>query len=248
MTSKIDQLTERLAKFEQLFQNIHQQNEQLRSENDQLRQAVDSQATASVMAMRGVRVERNTFGDVFVGIRNVSDTTVGIPPSFPGDPAIQLNADLGNSDPGRFGIISYAQWRELRKSDLVGRGIIMRDDSVLTGTYNAAPADRPDDVHPDHAKNLVIDPETWINERTEDQLLADLEAMNSEATLRRLQRYVEDQIRALERKRNPKTPDERVEAARRALMTLPPRLRLVDDIVTQKLLDMLPVLPQKIMA
>src|SRR5512135_3880509 len=115
------------------------ENEQLKQELAQLREAVEAESQANRNLKKRVMALSNTpQGELMVGIRNVSDYTVGIKPQLPGDSALQLAADFGNDEPGSVAVMSYASWRELRKSKLIADGMIKRDDSILGSTFNAA--------------------------------------------------------------------------------------------------------------
>lgn len=217
---------------------------------DALRAAVETQSAAAAAHQarlaRSVPEHRTPFGELMVGIRNISDTPVGIQPQFKGDPSVNLNHDHGVDDPAQVQIISYTWWRELRKSTLVAKGFIMRDDSVLGDHYAKAPADQPGEVAPDHVFNAVVNPQEWVNSRDETELRAGIEKMTSEDSLRRVRRVVDDFLRAEENKYPRSTIEEQQVAAAKAIKALPGKLRLVDELVSDRLEGSTPPEPSKI--
>ena len=163
---------------------------------------------------------------VMVGIRNVSDNTIGIPGKF-GEPDIHLHADLGDQDPASVAIISFAWWRELRKSKYVAQGQIVRDDSILGGAYLTAPADRPEELPKDAARHIVLDPVEWVESRTETQIREDLAQITYEPTLQRIRRAVDLKLKELEAQY---PGDER--AVAKAMSALSMKYKLVDELTT----------------
>ncbi len=127
-------------------------------------------------------------GQLFVGVRNVSNYTISIESKITGEPTLNLNAPRdGMPDPNTVGIVSYAWWQHMRRGREYGRGQIVRDDSILGGNYEAAPEDNPRDCHPDHAVNLVLDPVAWVAARDDDEISRDVERMTAEPPLRKLE-------------------------------------------------------------
>ncbi len=128
-------------------------------------------------------------GQLFVGVRNVSAYTVGVRNTVTTEPDLHLHAPLpdGSNAIHTVAIVSYAWWQYLRKGREYGRGILVRDDSVLGTNYEAAPADEPADCHPDHDRNLVADAEAWLAARTEDAIAADVQRMTATEPLRKLE-------------------------------------------------------------
>lgn len=186
-----------------------------------------------------------------VGIRNISDMTVGERGAF-GAPDIHLYASSDKNDPNTVTVIPYAWWRELRKGKLVGNGVIMRDDSVMGQGYMHAPEDRPEDLAPGHTVNAIEDPKEWIESRTEAQIRADLPKITSINSLRRIRRAVDDKIRQVA-EAMPDIYRDHTAASNgfvpkggwdqrkvRALEELPALYRLVDDMTTRLIEAMIP--------
>lgn len=190
-----------------------------------------SVATASHVSQLAQKGPQSAFSNVaYVGIRNVSDNTIGIPGQF-GEPDIHLHADLGGYDPASVTAIPYAWWLRLRTGALVRDGLIVRDDAVLGEGYMAAPVDRPEDLPTGWEANHVPDPEGWILDRNEEQIRADLGKMTSEAGLRRVRRGVDIALKRLQDKFGPETPNK----AAAAWQALPMKYRLVDELTTHRL-------------
>lgn len=165
-------------------------------------------------------------GQVMVGVRNVSDNTLGIEGKF-GESDLHLHADLGDKDPASVAIISYAWWRELRKSKYVAQGQLVRDDSVLGGSYMPAPADRPEELPKDAAFHVILDPVEWVESRTEAQIREDLAKVKYEPTFQRIRRAVDKKLKELE---SLYPGDDR--AAVKAVAGLSMKYRLVDELTT----------------
>lgn len=219
--------------------------EELRRQNAELRELLEQQSAAgSALRTRLQAINpsaQNPYSELMVGIRNVSDNTIGIPEML-GNPPIQLAAASEDDDTGSCAPISYAQWRELRKGKLVRDGAILRDDSVIGAGLQAAPADLPKDLPPTHKHNAVRDPKAWIDDRTEDEIREELERITSEETLQRIRRAVDDELKRLEASRpvsDALPTKERLKAeasrARWAISSLPAKYRLVDDLITTRL-------------
>jgi hypothetical protein len=155
-----------------------------------------------------------------------------MPGVFPGDPEINLNASLGHNDPGEVTLVSYAAWRELRRSVQSRHGLIMRDDSVLGEYHIAAPADDPRDIPEEWAINAILNPKEWIDSRDEAQIRADIDAIQEASSLRRLLRAVDDELRRLQSGYEDRgTPA----GATRALRELSAKYQMVDQLVTSRL-------------
>jgi hypothetical protein len=205
----------------------------LATENAQLRKMVDAQSqTEQALLSRLASVSpRVSASELMVGIRNISDNTIGLKSPFANEPPIQLHADVGDDhDPARVSAISYAWYQRLKTSGYMQRGLIMRDDSILTGSYTAAPVDREQDIHPEWKFNAVIDPREWIESRDEARIRKDINKMTSPDSLRRLRRVVDSELGKLQKKfasdPNP---------AKRSVDELPIKYRLVDELTTSKL-------------
>jgi hypothetical protein len=172
-------------------------------------------------------------GQMFVGVRNVSNYTISIPSTVTGEPSLDLHAPAeGVADPNTVAIVSYAWWQQLRKGRHYRDGMIVRDDAVLAGNYNPAPPDRPQDCAPEHATNLVLDAEAWIAARDDDALVADVQAMTSEPSLRKLEAVVYLRRDALQDKH---ADVEFRERKRRVERELPSRYKHLEDAVKDRL-------------
>lgn len=198
----------------------------LAAENAALREQI---ARLAAVPQTPSRAPKST--ELWVGIRNISHNTVSVPSPFPNEPPLDLHADVFPDDPGRVAAISYAWWLQLRKSPLVEKGLLMRDDSVLAASYEPGPADRPEDLPKLAAVNAVPDVKAWIDVRSEDQIKDDLKAITSEHTLRRLRAYVDDALRAAAAV-FPVSDDQRVKKAYR---NLPAKLQFLDTVITERL-------------
>lgn len=206
------------------------------AENAKLRDAVDAQTSAALIHQSRLATvhphHRTPQSELMVGLRNISDLTVGLKGHLPGDPEIQLFPSHSKDAVGTGTVVSYGHWRELRKGREVAAGMIMRDDSLLGASYMAAPDDDPKDMPASWAINAVLDPEEWIESRTEAQIRTDVEAMTSEDSVRRLRRVVDDALRTLQASyANPTS----AESAAKAVRNLPARLHMVDTVTTSKL-------------
>jgi len=207
--------------------------------NEQLVQAA---LLAQELQRRSTAVTPQTM----VGLRNVSDLTIGIPGAF-GQGDVHLHAAFRNEDPATYTIIPFAWWREIRSGKYVDQGMLMRDDSIIGEGYTPAPPDRPQDLAPNFSVNLVIDPQQWIDSRNEIQIREDIMKMTSLNSLRRLRRAVDmklrsivdsipDQYRDTTKASNgyvpPKGWDKR---HKMALEQLPAIYRLVDDLTSRRI-------------
>lgn len=170
---------------------------------------------------------------LYVGIRNIGGSTVGVP-EWNGEKAFSLNAPReGVADPNVVAVIPWPRWMELRRSVLYGWGLIKRDDSILGGSFQAAPEDRPEELHPDHAKNAIERPKQWIEEHSEREIREAIAQMTSEDTLRTLLGAVDDKVRDLRRELRADGQDPTKEKA--AEQALPMMYQLVETLVTSRL-------------
>jgi hypothetical protein len=178
-------------------------------------------------------------GQLMVGIRNVSNYTVGLLDRTSGQPVeYELLPEVpGSADPRTRAVVTYAFWQQLRLGNMVARGMIVRDDSMLGAADNSAPGDRPTDLHPDHVKNVVLNPREWILDKTEDDLRSAVMAMTSEPTLRRLLYAVDQEIISLGEDRYKGDP----ERARKAIRDLPAIFRVVEELAEERLDELNPV-------
>lgn len=207
----------------------------LQAENAILRKHLQDQARGTAAAVEHLA---NAFpsakpasAELRVGIRNISDNTIGIPPYFAGDPVLHLHSDTTGASPAIVAIVSHATWMQLRKSSYVAKGLIMRDDSVLGGNYEVAPADRPEELAPGYAANAIPDPVEWISSRTEAQIREDLDKITCETSLRRLRRVVDDAIRV----EQDKYPKEDLKRAKKAVQALSATYQMLDHTITTRL-------------
>jgi len=178
-------------------------------------------------------------GQLVVGIRNVSNYSVGIIDKTSGQ-AVEyaLNPEVeGMPDPRTRAVVSFAFWQQLRTGSQVAKGIIIRDDSILGPADNAAPPDRPEDIAPEAARNLILDPREWIVSRTEDDIREAIAAMTSEPSLRRLQYAVDQEIVRIGETKYREDP----ERARKAIRDLPAIFRVVEELADERLDELNPV-------
>jgi hypothetical protein len=163
-----------------------------RAPADDLQTQLEAQArsNAALVAQLATLVPSYAGPDaaLYVGVRNISNYTISRKSPFQGQPDINLHVDAeGRVDPNSVAVVNYAWWQQLRKdAKLYGAGMIVRDDTILGNGYRAAPADRPEDCHPDWAKNAVLDVREFIENQTEAQMRARIEVMTSEPSLRRI--------------------------------------------------------------
>jgi len=214
---------------------LEMENQALREELGKLRSSVEIESEANRNLRGRVASLTNTpHGDLMVGIRNVSDYTIGIKAQLPGDNPLQLAAAFDGTEPGVVAVMSYAAWRELRKSKMIGDGMIKRDDSILGTAFNAAPADLPGDLATGWEANLIENPLEWITSRSEEQLRADIEKITAQSSFFRLRRVVDAALRRweLESGLPRSTREEQALVAGRALSALSSKLRMVDDLAT----------------
>lgn len=188
---------------------------------------------SAVLSMGG-----KTGAKAVVGIRNISCDTVGMYNKVHGETGeVTLHAErFGQYDPNNVAVISEQFWREIRKGKLVELGIIMRDDSVCSGGDVIAPADRPEDLPMGREKNIVIDPFQWIESKTEEELGAAVQAMDSETTLRRLAAAVDHKIWKVGEERY----KDHAERAKLAIRDTPAKYHWVDKRVEERLDELNP--------
>lgn len=165
-----------------------------------------------------------------VGIRNISDYTIGIPAKF-GDPELQLFPDLNANDPNSVAVVSFASWKALLRGPYVAKGMIIRDDTVLGPGYVVAPADRPSDYAPGTEANQVPNPVEWVESRTEAQVREDLAKMTSEPSLRRVRRAVDLKLKELQATYSDAVENKQL----KSWEDLPVIYRFVEDYTTRKL-------------
>lgn len=211
--------------------------DRMEKENEALKQRIDTML--QLMAAQGAQSRTVAVGAQFqqVGIRNISSYTVGVPSPVKGEPDVQLTAhDWKNPHPASTAAVSYPFWQMLRKSQLVARGMIVRDDSILGDTSLRAPEDQPDDLAPGADLNQVADPDAWIEARTEDEIRDAITAMTSEPSVRRLLAAVDQKIFDIGEARYKDSP----ERGKRAIRDLSAKYRLVEDLGKERLDELLP--------
>lgn len=203
----------------------------------------DVAAAADLMQelLNATRKDR-TPTSLSVGIRNVSSETIGIPAVLGGAELLLYPKAAEHDDPNTVAIITYAQWQVLRKHAIVGKGMLIRDDSILGEIDTKGPADKPEDLHPDHLKNLVLNPKHWIESREEPELRQAVSAMTSESSLRRLWAAVDGKVGELEKdvplaeRKSKFSP-----GIKKAINELPMRYRLVEQLIEDRLDELMPL-------
>lgn len=169
-----------------------------------------------------------------VGVRNISDNTIGIKSPFKEEPDLQLFGDVlpADQNPSRSAVISYAWWQLLRKSVYMERGEIMRDDSILGDSYTPAPPDQPFDIPATWGQNAIVDPHEWVASFKGDDaaLRSALARVTNTTSLRRIRRVVDMKLRELER-----SFGDDPQRAKKAVESLPAILQMIDQVVTMRL-------------
>jgi hypothetical protein len=192
------------------------------------------QAATEVLATTLAAALSKPAVELKVGIRNISDNTIGVKSPFKDEQDLDLHGDTlpPNENPGRYAVISYAWWQQLRKSKLMERGEIMRDDSVLGSNYAAAPADAPHDIPASWAMNAIIDPIAWVAgfKGDDDGLRLAIEKITNDTSLRRVRRVVDMKLKELE-----KSFGVDPQRAKKALQALPSTYQMMDQVITMKL-------------
>ncbi len=207
---------------------------QLEAELEKSRATIEQLSTTTAGHLAAIRAMSPAAGapqlsNVMVGVRSISDNTIALVSPF-GDPTVSLHGTAAGQNAGSFGAISFAWWQTLRNGKLLASGQIMRDDSILGDLYNAAPADRQDEMHAEWEQNAVVDAAEWIKSRSAEELQDGINKMTSEASLRRIRRVVDDELRKLQ---DAMLDDP--ERAEKSVKQLPAKLRLVDELVTSRL-------------
>ena len=204
---------------------------------DAITQAIRQTASGpNAQAMR----DFGTGVDLYVGVRNVSSEVVGAISPVPGESELHLEVQArGVNNPRAVQIVTAAFWQQLVKGDLTGRGLIIRDDTVLGARHRAAPPDEAKDRHPDFEKNLVLDPIDFIEGQPEADVRTKIEAMTSEQSLRRLAAAV-DAKQWEEIYKQPETM-EMWQRKVKSLRTMPSIYTVVRQLVEQRQDDLLTV-------
>jgi hypothetical protein len=194
-------------------------------------------------ALAGMNRPTAILSEPMVGIRNISNYVIGIRSPFQDEPDLQLAAPRYEADeplremhdPNMVAQISQKWWMQLRRDKLVVRGMIVRDDSVLSHGATAAPADQPGDLPASHELNAIHDPHDWISTKSEQELKAALAQLTSEESLRRLLTAVNQRVDH-ERKQL-KITDFNEDAAleKKALSNLPWRYKIAEEVLLDRL-------------
>jgi hypothetical protein len=196
-------------------------------------------AAQAALSLQAVQQQQQPTRDdptkMYVGIRSASNNTIGLPKSpVANDPEVTLHAPSDVADPNTVAVISYPHWLQLRKHKYYDWGLFVRDDSVLGPTHQAAPPDEPSDLAPQHAVNLVLDPFEWIASKSEKQLKDAVQAMTSEASLRRLNWAVQQEVNRFFMALPENDPD-RVEKAENSLSA---KMQYVERLVDMRLMEL----------
>lgn len=202
-------------------------------------------------AVRDLKNPTMVSSEPMVGIRNISSYTIGLKSPFPKDePDLQLAGPRYDShDPTRViadgnsvAQISHKWWMQLRREPVVARkGMVIRDDAVLSAGTPRAPEDEVD-VYSDQAKaNAILDPFEWIEGKTEPELVAAVEAITAEESLRRIltavnQRIQKERLRmSLPEEGSLATDPDASENEERALRNLPWQYAKAEEVALSKL-------------
>jgi hypothetical protein len=152
--------------------------------------------------VRDLKNPTMVHSESMVGIRNISSYTVGLKSPFATEPDVQLAGPRYDpyeptrevADGNIVSQISHKWWQQLRRESFVRKGMIIRDDSVLSAGVPRAPEDPPGAI-PESAKiNAIPDPFEWIESKTEQELIAAINAITAEESIRRLLTAVNQKI------------------------------------------------------
>lgn len=213
---------------------LSEQLEAARGMIDQL-----TQHNALLASQTGMQASAPRYsGQLVVGLRNVSNYTVSLTDNTTGKAVVHVlhPEHRGRVDPQTRAVVSYAFWQQLRVGNWVGKGVIIRDDSLLGPAENVGPEDRPMDMHPEAERNVVLEPRSWILSKTEAELRAAISAMTSEPTLRRLQLAVDQEIWDIGAGKYEGNEDR----PRLAIRDLPGVFRIVDELSADRLDELNP--------
>jgi hypothetical protein len=191
-----------------------------------------------VEGVQSVATPRVAGAKTVVGIRNISNYTVGIMNKIQGEQGeVSLHAErFGQYDPMYCAVISETFWKTLRKGPLVGKGIIMRDDSVCSPGDVTAEPDRDVDLAPGREHNAIVDPFQWIDSRNEDELRDAVSKIVSEFTLHRLAAAINHKIWSIGEEKY-KDHEER---AKFAIRDTPSKYLWLDKLVEERLDELNP--------
>lgn len=222
------------------------------SEVDQLRDQITKLTEANAIQSNWLASARaasqpmqgTTVTSLSVGIRNISNNTLGFPDSpVAGEPAARLHAQHRDAFvPDTTAIVSYAYWLKLRKHPWYGRGLFVRDDSILGPMNNAAPADREEDLAPGYKHNQILDPKRWIESRTDKEIKRDMALITSEDSLRRIayecDKYIEDARAANKAAEEMTDKERRIALETEAAEALPSLYRYAEALVDIRIADL----------
>jgi hypothetical protein len=196
---------------------------------------------ASLAAQLGQGFGRTytSAGQLAVGIRNISNYTVSLEDATSGNTVLHdLHPEItGRPDPKTRAVISYAFWQQLRTSKQYRLGLILRDDSVLGPAENIAPPDRPEDLPQDALVNQVLNPKSFIDERTEEELRDAIEQMTSGPSIRRLIEAVDAEVQRLADTKFANDPDR----PKKAVRALQAKYKVVEEMCYDRLDELNPM-------
>lgn len=184
--------------------------------------------------------------EAMVGLRNISSYTIGIKSPYANEPDVQLAGPRYDAeeplvvipDMNSTATVSHKWWLQIRRSSWIRKGMIIRDDEVLSSGLVRAPADDPATIPETWAINAIVDPFEWIESKDETALPAAIAKLTAEESLRRLltainQRIEHERIQVIKADVNHNlTPEQRED---RALRNLPWRYKIVEENVLEKL-------------
>ena len=155
----------------------------------------------------------------------------------PNEPPVTLFPHTETPHPQQRAVISYAWWVQLRNSKLVADGFIMRDDAVLGPNQQAGPADTAADLPQTHALNVIEDPAQWLVSRDEVTLRNDIAKLTAEASIRRLQYTIDQEVARIQAAlpADAKDPKQRAE---QAVMALPGKLKLAEELLHNRWIEL----------
>jgi hypothetical protein len=204
-------------------------------------EAVDrqSQYASTLAAQLGTSRAAPMTGALLVGIRNISNYTIGLIDTTNGQRTeYNLHAERpGFPDPQSRAVVPYAYWQQLRMGTQVAKGMIMRDEAVLGPSEYAAPADAPTQIHPDFYLNAIPNAREWILSHTEEEMRTAISRMTSEPSLRRLLAAVDTEIWNIGEERFLNDEDR----PSKAIRALPGVFRLAESLAEERLDELNPV-------
>lgn len=199
----------------------------------------DSALSKLTTALEGLQRPTAVMGEPVVGVRNISNYTIGVRSPFQDEPDLSLSgAHYDPEDPTReipvaerVGQISHKWWLQLRQGPLVRKGMIVRDDTVISQGMVRSPVDLPSEVPATFAVNAIFDPFQWIESKEEAELKDAIKAITAEESLRRLLTAVNQKIEAIRLTIDPNDDKRETEALRQ----LPWRYRITEELVLERL-------------